>query len=74
MRFNSAKQNPGEIAGMPLDAARAITARQSLYPACLAHVLTPAAQLRTRHHCAGTRQKGPAICSRGRPGSLGRRS
>jgi hypothetical protein len=25
------------------------------------------------NHCLGTRQKGPAICSRGRPGSLGRR-
>ena len=25
------------------------------------------------NHCRGTRQKVPAICSRGRPGSLGRR-
>ena len=42
--------------------------------ACLRSMLPPMARGEgCADHCADTRQNGPAICSRGRPGSFGRR-
>ena len=63
----------GEIDGLSQTTARAITAHKSMCLICAATCLLLAARMHKRDHCAGTRQNAPATCSRGRPGSSGRR-